>query len=96
MRFILSGTTAALGWPTDPATLTTLGVVLLASTALYTLPRTSLIGAVLLTGYLGGAVASQARIGAPLLSHTLFGVDLGLMVWGGLWLRNERLRALVA
>ena len=93
---VVIDSTAALGWSADPATLTTLGIVLLASTALYAVPRTSLIGAILLTGYLGGAVASHARIGAPLISHVLFGVYLGLMVWGGLWLRNERLRAIIA
>jgi hypothetical protein len=88
--------TAELGWPTDTATLTTLGVVLLGSTLLYALPRTSLLGAVLLTGYLGGAVATHARIGSPVFSHTLFGVYVGLSVWGGLWLRDARLRAFIS
>jgi hypothetical protein len=92
---IVIDTTAQLGWPTDATTLTMLGVVLLGSTLLYALPRTSVLGAILLTGYLGGAVATHARIGSPLFSHVLFGVYIGLVVWGGLWLRNARLRTLI-
>jgi hypothetical protein len=53
------------------------------------------LGAILLTAYLGGAVAAHARIGSPILSHTLFGVYLGVILWGGLYLRNGRLRALI-
>ena len=71
-----------------------LGILLLACTALYAIPQTSVLGAVLLTGYLGGAIASQLRIGEPWLSHILFGVYLGLFVWGGLYLRSEQLRAI--
>jgi hypothetical protein len=88
--------TAQLGWPSDAATLTTLGAVLLAATLLYVIPRTSVLGAILLTAYLGGAVATHARISSPLFSHVLFGVYVGLFVWGGLWLRDARLRALVS
>src|SRR3978361_967662 len=58
------------GWPVDPATLRMLGVLLLASTLLYAWPRTSLLGAILITAYLGGAIATHARIGSPLFSHT--------------------------
>lgn len=87
---------AELGWPADVTTLTTLGVVLLAATVLYAVPRTAFLGAILLTGYLGGAIATHARIGSPLFSHILFGVYIGLVVWGGLWLRSPRLRALLA
>jgi hypothetical protein len=72
-----------------------LGVLLLACTALYAIPRTALLGAILLTGYLGGAIAIHLRAGSPLFSHLLFGLYLGLMVWGGLYLRDERLRALL-
>jgi hypothetical protein len=72
-----------------------LGVLLLACTALYAIPRTSLFGAILLTGYLGGAMAIHLRAGSPLVSHLLFGLYLGLMVWGGLYLRDARLRALI-
>jgi len=81
-----------LGWPAETAF--PLGIVLLASTLLYAWPRTALLGAILLTGYLGGAIATHVRIGSPWLSHILFGVYLGLFIWGGLWLRNARLRAL--
>lgn len=63
-------------------------------TALYAWPRTALLGAILLTAYLGGAVATHVRIGSPLFSHVFFGIYLGLFVWGGLWLRDPRLRAL--
>jgi len=71
-----------------------LGVLLLTCTVLYAIPRTSVLGAILLTGYLGGAIASQLRIGEPWVSHILFGVYLGLFVWGGLYLRNDQLRAI--
>jgi hypothetical protein len=86
---------AALGWPTDAATTRGLGLLLLAATLLYAFPRTALLGAVLLTGYLGGAVATHVRIGSPLFSHVLFGVYIGILVWGGLWLRDSRVRALL-
>jgi DoxX-like family len=72
-----------------------LGVLAIVSTILYAIPRTSVLGAILLTGYLGGAIATQLRIGSPPFTHLLFGVYLGLMVWGGLYLRDERLRALI-
>ena len=89
---IVLETTAQLGWPSDSAM--PLGVVLLLCTALYAWPRTSVLGALLLTAYLGGAVATHARIGSPLLSHTLFGVYLGILAWGGLWLRDPGLRVI--
>jgi hypothetical protein len=84
-----------LGWTTDPGTWRLLGLVLIASALLYAAPRTSVLGAILLTAYLGGAVATHARIGSPLLSHTFFGVYLGVAAWAGLWLRDRRLRALI-
>lgn len=87
--------TLGIGWPADPIALATLGLILLASTVLYAYPRTTVLGAILLTGYLGGAVASHARLGDPLFTHDLFGVYLGLFVWGGLWLRDARIRALI-
>ena len=86
-------TTLQLGWPVD--SVFPLGLVLLVCTLLYAIPRTSLLGAVLITGYLGGAVATHMRIGSPLFSHVLFGVYIGLMLWGGLYLRDARLRALL-
>ena len=87
--------TSALGWPTDTKTLVLLAILLLGSTLLYAIPKTALLGAILLTGYLGGAVATHVRIGSPLFSHDLFGVYLGVIVWAGLWLRDARLRALL-
>ena len=72
-----------------------LAVLTLVCTVLYAYPRTSVLGAILLTGYLGGAMATHFRAGSPLFSHLLFGLYLGLMVWGGLYLRDERLRALI-
>lgn len=92
---VVTATMAELGWPADVATARTLGVLTLGATVLYLWPRTALLGAILLTGYLGGAIATHVRIGSPLLSHALFGVYLGALVWGGLWLREPRLRALL-
>jgi len=83
---------AQLGYPLSSAT--PLGVVELACLALYLFRRTSLLGAILLTGYLGGAVAIHVRIGSPLFSHMLFPVYVGVLVWGSLYLRDARLRAL--
>lgn len=71
-----------------------LGLVELACTILYLIPPTSVLGAVLLTGYLGGAIAAQLRIGAPMLSTGLFPIYVALFLWGGLYLRDERLRSL--
>ena len=72
-----------------------LGIILLACTLLYAFPKTSFLGAILLTGYLGGAVASHVRIGDPLFTHVLFPVYLGIFIWGGLYLRDERLRRMI-
>ena len=92
---VVVDTTAELGWPVDAPTLRALGVVLIASALLYAYPRTALLGAILITAYLGGAVATHVRIGSPLFSHVLFGVYVGVMAWGGLWFREPRLRALL-
>ncbi|MDQ6676946.1 MAG: DoxX family protein [Acidobacteriota bacterium] len=72
-----------------------LGVVLLICTILYSIPRTSFLGAILLTGYFGGAVATHLRVGDPLFSHVLFPAYLGVLLWAGLYLREDRLRALL-
>jgi hypothetical protein len=72
-----------------------LGIVLLACTLLYLAPRTAVLGAVLLTAYLGGAVATHLRLGNPLFSHTLFGVYVGVAMWAGLYLREPQLRRLL-
>jgi len=84
--------TAQLGF--DPGFVRTLGAILLVCTLLYTFPATSVLGAVLLTAYLGGAVAIHVQQKSPLFTHILFGVYLGLFVWGGLFLRMSTLRAL--
>ena len=81
--------------PTDPGFYRLLGTILAFCTTLYVFPRTAFLGAVLLTGYLGGAVATHLSAGSPLLSSTLFGVYLGPAIWGGLWLRDSRVRALL-
>lgn len=85
--------TVALGYP--EYVIVPLGVVLVASTLLYLVPRTAVLGAVLLTGYLGGAVATHVRVGNPLASHTLFPVYLGVLLWTGLLLRDAPLRTLL-
>jgi uncharacterized membrane protein YphA (DoxX/SURF4 family) len=82
---------AQLGWP-NKYLLLIAGIELI-GTILYVIPRTSVFGAVLMTGLLGGAIASHIRVENPLFSHTLFGIYLGLFMWGGLWLRNAKLRA---
>jgi len=72
-----------------------IGALGLISTLLYALSRTSILGAILLTGYFGGAVATHLRLNNPLLTHTLFTVYFGILVWGGLWLRSSKLRELL-
>lgn len=72
-----------------------LGIVLLACTVLYAIPQTAILGAVLLTGYLGGAVATHVRVGNPTFTHVLFPVYLGVFIWLGLYLRYERVRGLL-
>lgn len=72
-----------------------LGLLLLLCTALYVMPRTAVIGALLVTAYLGGAVATHVRLHNPLFSHVLFGVYVGIALWAGLYLREPRLRALL-
>src|SRR5262245_11944051 len=90
---VVNTTSQELGIPVHLSR--TLGVMTLVCVLLYAWPRTAVLGAILLTGYLGGAIYVHVRAGSPLLSHTLFGVYLGLIAWGGLWLRDARLRALM-
>lgn len=85
--------TIELGYP--ESVILPLGVVLLACTVLYIVPRTAVLGAILLTGYLGGAVATHVRVGNPLLTHTLFPTYIGAMLWGALVLQDPRVRALI-
>jgi hypothetical protein len=86
-------TLAALGWPPESAPW--LGLLEAAILVLYLVPRTAILGALLLTGLLGGAMATHVRADSPLFSHVLFGFHMGLFAWGGLWLRDPRLRALL-
>jgi hypothetical protein len=81
-----------LGYPANLAPV--LGSIVLVCTVVYVIPPVSVLGAILLTGYLGGAVASQLRIGAPMFD-TCFPIIFGILVWAGLYLRDDRLRALV-
>ena len=85
---------ARLGLPANLSFVT--GVLLLACLALYVIPRTAVLGAVLMTGYLGGAVLTHLRVDDPLLSHTLFPIYVGALLWAGLYLRDDRVRRLVA
>ena len=82
-----------LGYP--ESTVRVIGIILLTCVLLYAVPRTSVLGAILLTGYLGGAVATHFRIGSPLLTHTLFPIYVAALIWGGLLLREDRLRSLI-
>ncbi|MEC0329398.1 DoxX family protein [Paenibacillus macerans] len=72
----------------------TIGLLALLPTVLYAIPRTAILGAVLLTAFYGGVVATQIRVDAPLFSNTLFAVYLAVLAWGGLWLRNDKVRRL--
>ncbi len=92
---IVTETLERMGYGPSETLARSLGVITLVCTILYAVPPTSILGAILLTGYLGGAMASHVRIGSPLFSHVPFGFYLGLMVWGGLWLRNRSLRDLM-
>jgi DoxX-like family len=84
--------TVQLGYPASAVF--GLGILQLACLAAYVIPRTSVLGAILLTGYLGGAIATQVRVGAPLFS-LVFAIALGAMIWGGLLLRDPQLRLLL-
>ncbi|MCC8429302.1 DoxX family protein [Reyranella aquatilis] len=89
---IVITTSKEMGLPATEAFARFLGVVTLVCTALYAWPRTALLGAVVLTGLFGGAIATHLKLHSPLFSHTLFGLYLGILVWGGLWLRDPRVR----
>jgi DoxX-like family len=85
--------TIQIGYPL--ASIRPLGIIGLICAILYATPRTSILGAILLTGYLGGAIASKVRIEDPIFSSVLFGVYFGILVWAGVYLRDERLRSLI-
>lgn len=86
--------TTQLGYPAS--VIFPIGLVQLVFLALYLMPRTAPLGAVLWTGYLGGAIATHVRVENPLFSHTLFPIYVAAMLWGGLWLRDIRVRRLLA
>lgn len=88
---VAAETIEALGWSADHVLM--IGLFELAFLLLYLFPRTSVLGAVLMTALLGGAMAAHIRVASPLLSHTLFSTYLALFMWGGLWLRSPTLRA---
>ena len=85
--------TAKVGYPVS--VVLPLGIVAFICTVLYAIPRTSILGAILLTGYLGGAVATNVRVSNPLFGYVLFPVYVGVLLWLGLFLRDVRLRALI-
>jgi hypothetical protein len=85
--------TVALGYPAT--VVRGIGIIQLICLVLYVIPRTSVLGAILLTGYLGGAIATHVRVGSPLLTHTLFPIYVAALIWGGLYLRDARLRTLI-
>ena len=92
---IVTETMDRIGYGSSETLARSQGLITIVCTVLYAIPPTSIVGAILLTGYLGGAMASHLRIGSPLFSHMLFGFYLGLMVWGGLRLRDGNLRTLI-
>lgn len=89
---VIEGTTR-LGYPVSA--IQPIGIVLLACVVIYAIPSTAFLGAVLLTGYMGGAIATHVRLGSPLVTHVLLPVYVSALVWGGLYLRDARLRRLV-
>jgi hypothetical protein len=90
---VVAETLGSLGYPADLGF--TIGIVELVCLVLYAVPRTAVLGAILLTALFGGGISTHIRVGSPLFTHILFGVYLGLLVWGGLYLRSERLRELI-
>jgi hypothetical protein len=89
---IVDDTMIELGYPAGMGF--SIGILELVLLVLYVIPRTSILGMVLFTGLFGGTIATHLRAGSPLFSHVLFGLYLGVLAWGGLWLRDEKLRAL--
>jgi len=82
--------TAQLGYP--ESVIQPIGVILLLCVIAYVIPRTAILGAVLLTGFMGGAIATHVRVGSPLMTHELFPIYVAALFWGGLFLPDERLR----
>lgn len=92
---VVTQTMAQLGYPASVNFARGIGVLTLVCIVLYAIPRTAVLGAILLTGLLGGAIATHLRVDSPIFTHILFGFYLGLMIWGGLFLRDTRVRALI-
>ncbi|WP_421931100.1 DoxX family protein [Phenylobacterium sp.] len=90
---VVAQTLTQLGYPPEQGL--AIGIIEAVCLALYLWPRTAVLGAILFTAVMGGAIASHMRLNDPLVSHTLFGVWLGLVMWGGLWLRDARLRTMI-
>jgi len=90
---VVVDTTVQLGYP--ESSIIPIGIALLVCTVLYIIPQTSVLGAILLTGYLGGAVATHVRVENPLFTYILVPVYLAIFLWLGLYLRDPRLRKLV-
>ena len=85
--------TVQLGYPAT--TVMPIGILLLACVIVYAIPRTAPLGAILLTGYLGGAIATNVRVSSPLFTHVLFPTYVAAILWTGLYLRDARVRALI-
>jgi hypothetical protein len=92
LQVAVEGTTQ-LGYPSG--VVFGIGVVEIVCLALYVIPQTSVLGAILFTGYLGGAIATHVRIGSPLFTHALFPIYVAVLLWGGLYAREDRLRSLI-
>ncbi len=92
---VVTDTMDRMGYGSSETLARSLGLITIVCTVLYSIPPTSILGAILLTGYLGGAVATHVRIANPLFSHVLFGVYIGVLLWGGLYLRDARIRTLL-
>lgn len=90
---VVAASAGELGY--QPHHIPVMGVLGFISIVLFTIPRTQILGAILLTGYFGGAIATHVRLDNPLFSHILFPVYLGILAWGSLWLKNETLRKLI-
>jgi hypothetical protein len=90
---VVKRATSQIGFPLN--LVRPIALIELVCVVLFALPRTAVLGAILLTGLLGGAIASHLRLGDPLFTHVLFGVYVGVLAWGGLWLRDGELRSLI-
>lgn len=85
--------TGQLGYPVS--VIMPIGLIQVVCLIVYLMPRTAVLGAILWTGYLGGAIATHVRVESPLFSHILFPIYIAALLWGGLWLRDSRVRALL-